>query len=206
MIKHKTQFAMLGKTIYITRCNNFFKELKLSIIAFKKSLLNRMKNDSLPRFVVLNEANYLTGLIGQRGTALLMTIMLLNSILIVALGASSLVNAGVLIGRAQGRSVVSFFAAEAGSERVLWEIRKNNSSLEECDTNVSAPNYKIVDFSEDPAICSDSVIPPSGPFLNLLAPPIQYYVKIATTSPNMKIQSIGSYLKVNRTVELMYAR
>ena len=62
----------------------------------------------------------------KQGTALLMTILILNSILIISLSASRLVVSGIKMSGTQIRSTKAFFAAEAGAERSLYEWRKNS--------------------------------------------------------------------------------
>jgi Tfp pilus assembly protein PilX len=63
----------------------------------------------------------------KQGFALLViSMMVLTFILIVALGASAIVRNGIIMGRGQMESTKAFFAAEAGAERVLWEIWQNN--------------------------------------------------------------------------------
>ena len=63
----------------------------------------------------------------NKGTALLMTILILNVVVLVSLAAAGLVNSGVKMGGTQAKSTKAYFAAEAGAERALWEWRKNQS-------------------------------------------------------------------------------
>ena len=71
----------------------------------------------------------------NNGTALLMTLLILTSILVVALGAASLIVPGIRMSRTQAQSTKAFFAAEAGVERALWEVRKNGYAVPEVDTD-----------------------------------------------------------------------
>jgi hypothetical protein len=60
----------------------------------------------------------------KKGTALLMTVLILNSILIVSLAIAQIVFSGVKMGNKEALSTKAYFAAETGAERVLWEFRK----------------------------------------------------------------------------------
>jgi Tfp pilus assembly protein PilX len=65
----------------------------------------------------------------NRGVILLMTLLILSSILVVTLGASDIVMAGIKMNRQTGYSSIAFFASEAGLEKALWEARKNNNAV-----------------------------------------------------------------------------
>ena len=80
----------------------------------------------------------------KRGTALFMALMILSGALIVSLGAASLVISGMKQGRTQSYSTKAYFAAESGTERVLWEIRKNGFDPSGCAENVDYIKQLIV--------------------------------------------------------------
>jgi len=77
--------------------------------------------------------NYLKN---KKGTALLMTILILNSILIVTLVAAELITAGVKMSGTQARSTKAYFAGEAGAEHILWEFRKNSFGVPGSEGNI----------------------------------------------------------------------
>jgi Tfp pilus assembly protein PilX len=60
----------------------------------------------------------------KAGTALLMTILILNSILLITMASAKLIISSVRESGVQVKSTKAFFAAEAGAERVLYEYRK----------------------------------------------------------------------------------
>ncbi|MDD4902590.1 MAG: hypothetical protein PHE24_05665 [Patescibacteria group bacterium] len=64
----------------------------------------------------------------KAGTALLMTILILNSILLISLAAAKLIVTGVKEGGTQARSTKAYFAAEAGAERMLYEYRQGSNT------------------------------------------------------------------------------
>ena len=129
----------------------------------------------------------------NRGTALMMALLILTSILTVSLGAADLVMSGLKMSGTQARSAIAYFAAEAGAERVLWEIRKNGFDLTGCDTVTN----KYVDFSVNPAICGSSEHPET------LSNSSSYSV-VHTSNPPIAFMSIGSYSGVKRVVEISY--
>ncbi|HTX86817.1 MAG TPA: hypothetical protein VMC41_01980 [Candidatus Nanoarchaeia archaeon] len=64
--------------------------------------------------------------VGSAGTALLMTILILNSIILISLAAAKLIFSGVTESNTQARSTKAYFAAEAGAERILYEYRQTH--------------------------------------------------------------------------------
>lgn len=59
------------------------------------------------------------------GTAILMTMMILGSVLFVVLATSDVIRNGMIASKSQVHSAKAYYAAESGAERILWEIRKN---------------------------------------------------------------------------------
>ncbi|MBU0722427.1 hypothetical protein KKA93_03165 [Patescibacteria group bacterium] len=115
----------------------------------------------------------------QTGIILLLTLFILSGILVVTLVAADLVFAGIKMNRLTGYSNLAFFASEAGIERSLWEVRKNNYVLPNIDT--------INIFS-----------------LNDLGNGSAYQVDYASSTPNVIFKSIGSYLGFKRSIEGSY--
>lgn len=61
----------------------------------------------------------------KSGSALLLTMFIMAGMLIVAMSGASLVFSGIKAGGIQAQSTRAYFAAEAGSEKFLWELRQN---------------------------------------------------------------------------------
>lgn len=116
----------------------------------------------------------------NNGTVLLMTLLILSGILVVALGAASLVTSGIMMSRAQERSTKAYFAAEAGAERALWEVRKNN--------------YAAPDQDQE------------NVFSETLGNGASYSVDYATSSPNIYFTSNGSYRALARSVKIGFVK
>jgi hypothetical protein len=77
-----------------------------------------MSNKNIPntKYQILNTKN--------AGTALLMTILILNAILLITMASAKLIISSVKESGVQVKSTKAYFAAEAGAERVLYEYRK----------------------------------------------------------------------------------
>jgi len=63
----------------------------------------------------------------QKGaTALLLTLLILMSMLFIAITASDIIRNGLQMSQAHLQSTKAYYGAESGTERMLWEIRKNS--------------------------------------------------------------------------------
>lgn len=124
-------------------------------------------------------------------TVLLMTAVVMAAILTVVLTSSEIIRNGVISDKIQLDATKAYFAAEAGAEKLLWDVRFNNltcnvsdcvnfSSPDSCDSTCSASN-----LSENLANNSS-------------------YRVIYDDVSNSKVKSIGRYLSVNRVVEISY--
>jgi len=81
--------------------------------------------------------------INQHGAiTVILTLLILNGLMVIGLGVSALMLAQIKNSRQAGQSVVAFYAADAGSERCLYEVRKNGAA--------SCPYTDVaLDFSAD---------------------------------------------------------
>lgn len=132
----------------------------------------------------------------KKGTALFMTLMILSSVLIISLGAASLIISGLKQGRTQTHSTRAYFAAEAGAERVLWEIRKNLFVPSAC---TAGTDYIVFDNDNSPpntAACGAKQT-------NTLSNNASYFVFYKLSSP-VTLEIIGEYSDVRRSVQLSY--
>jgi len=114
----------------------------------------------------------------NEGTALLMALLVLASILTVSLGTADLIVPGIKMSRTQAQSTKAFFASEAGVEKSLWEIRKNGYFLlEEATDNIF-----------------------NGSLDNIST----YQVDYATSSPMVIFTSTGEYQQTRRSVAVSF--
>lgn len=163
---------------------------------------------------MFNKAKILKKIIKNNdGTILLMTFLILVSILTATIGAASIMVAGIRMGGTQARSTKAYYAAEAGAERILWEIRKNSydiasdccaagcyvafsdpdPSISSIDSYIGACDNDLDDFNETQVLSNGSI----------------YIIKyeydnsdpdFATTT----LTSSGYYSNTKRVVELEY--
>jgi hypothetical protein len=63
----------------------------------------------------------------QGAISILLAVLLLSILLVIGLGISLLMLQQIKMSGQVGRSVVAFYAAEAGTERCLYEVRKNGA-------------------------------------------------------------------------------
>lgn len=141
----------------------------------------------------------------RRGTAIFLALFILAGILIVSLGAANLVVSGLKMSKTQYDSTKAYFAAEAGAERVLWEIRKNGfipssaigCDLTDGDTTNDYINFDNINSDPDPATCGDEQI-------NTLSNGASYSVILKSMGTATSTQSIGSYRDTIRVIEVSY--
>ena len=132
----------------------------------------------------------------NQGTVLFMTMLILTGMLVVVLGAANLVTQGIKMSGGQERSTIAYFAAEAGAERILWEIRNNSFNFGGCsvgnyidfDIINIPPNSATCDFSEHSYILSNNAL---------------YSVVYSSNSP-ITFTSSGVFSDVNRSVDISY--
>jgi hypothetical protein len=116
----------------------------------------------------------------QKGSVLLMTLFILSSILVVALTASQIVDSGIKTGRIQSDSTKAYFAAESGTERVLWEYRKNGYVLPVNDEEVDI--FGIVTLTNQAT----------------------YIVNYKKDSLDVFFTGIGNYMSTKRSVQVNF--
>lgn len=75
-----------------------------------------------------NGKHRILDIFNKAGTALLMTVLILNSIILISLAAAKLIIGGVKDSGIQSRSTKALFAAEAGAERMLYEYRHGSNN------------------------------------------------------------------------------
>ena len=117
--------------------------------------------------------------INKRGSVVLITMLVLTSILTIGFGAASLIASGIIMNRMRINSTVAYVAAEAGAERSLWEVRKNNFVLPDFD---QADIFIMADLGNGAS----------------------YDVDYASSSPIVTLTANGIFKGVRRSVELVF--
>ncbi len=116
----------------------------------------------------------------KSGSALLLVLFILTSVLVVALGGSSVLIAAIKTSGVQSESTKAYFAAEAGAERVLYEVRKNQS------INLA--------LTHRDNILGEYVLPGGSSYT------VNYTEKI----PKITFTGLGSYDRTRRSVEVSF--
>lgn len=127
--------------------------------------------------MLINKAlkKYLGNLKEKRGSALILTMFIMAGMLIVAMGGAYVVLLGIKAGGIQAQSTKAYYAAEAGAERLLWELRWNG--------------YEYATTS-DPYIFSDTLSTGCG------------YEVYFMGFPPFIFRSIGEFQNSKRSVEI----
>jgi Tfp pilus assembly protein PilX len=114
----------------------------------------------------------------QRGSALLMTVLILAGIITVALNAASVVMSGTILSGVQERSTLAFYAAESGAEKFLYEARINN--------NLPATNVNNLYGT------------------STLSNNAKYIVDYGTTTLSISATSTGFFMETKRIIGLIF--
>ncbi len=146
----------------------------------------------------------------QGAAAILLTLLILSTMLFVALTASSIIQNGLQMSRAHINSTKAYYGAEAGVERMLWEIRKNgHDPISDLWVNDNCVHFTISgDIHSSPtALCSSSNVHQTLAY-NGVKYLVHYHFDVNTPSPpdnTVKLKSVGVYNNITkRAVEISY--
>lgn len=155
-------------------------------------------------------------------TAIMMIVVVMGGMLFVSLTVGQIVVNGLVSGRTQVRSTIAFYAAEAGSERFLWEIRQNGnlvnlpsagggnclSDRNFCFDEMNDGNTPTADLiwpcQDLDVLDCDSIGAPPNYNHQLLSNDARYELYHQYSAPDTTITSTGSYLGINRIIEIEY--
>ncbi len=121
----------------------------------------------------------------QKGSALLLSLLLITSIIVIAMGGSSLALSGIRMAGVQSQSVKAYFAAEAGAEELLYKVRQS----------------KEIDFSNNPVHeeIEESFLNSGSNFF------VIFFEKASASNNNENtFISIGTFLNTRRSVDLRF--
>lgn len=141
----------------------------------------------------------------QKGVSMiLLSVLVLSAMTVIALSVSDIVRNGILMGRTQVESTKAFFAAEAGAERILWEVWQYG--LEPGALCSSGDYFCFDNTSYDILSCDPSPPCPGGQTDDrLLTNGAHYSVIYDFANPTTTMTSIGSYGGVSsRVIQLLY--
>lgn len=117
----------------------------------------------------------------KKGSALILTMFILTGMLIVAMSSSYVILLGIRAAGIQSQSTKAYYAAEAGAENLLWEMRHNTYVY---------PNQP-----------SDSLVLLNGTML--YSSDVTYKVYFSRFYP-LVFTSIGDYKNTKRSVEIEF--
>lgn len=111
------------------------------------------------------------------GSALLLALFIMTSIMIVAFSGATTILTGLKTSGTETRSFKAYFGAEAGAEHLLWEVRKNGYDL--------------------------GVYSATSTFTGTLENSASYLVDYKSFNPII-FTSVGSYGNTKRSVEISF--
>lgn len=157
----------------------------------------------------------------QGGTALFITMVIMSGFLLITLTASDVIRNGLTMSKTQMESTKAYFAAEAGAERILWDIRRTGppAAIEPGDggggtglCQVTPGKYCFTKVQAgDISSCVGSLVNcPASPVTDSQKLSNEAFYKIYfqfegdVTLSTTTLSSRGSIMDVNRTVEVSY--
>jgi len=132
------------------------------------------------------------------GTAILLVLLVMSSFLVVTLTMSDLVINGFRMDKTQLESTKAYFAAEAGAERILYEIRKKGFAT----TIGPCVNGDYIDYS--PGNCDVNDCCNVIEFLYPLSNSAEYKTVYSFNTPTTTFSNVGVFDNVQRKVEIKY--
>lgn len=129
-----------------------------------------------------------------KGSALLYVVLLLSILLTAVFGLSTIVSSQIVIMRGVGDSIIAFYAADAGVERMLGSIVASTEPLQQTGTDfVFSNTFSNGSFYEVKIYCRN------GGGLQCGSIPEDSLC----SADNYCIKSIGSYKKSKRAIKVM---
>ena len=116
----------------------------------------------------------------KKGSSLLITLLIMSALLSIAIGLSRLSLGEIILSRDTSRSLIAYYAAEAGVECQMFADRV-------------VPTFCGIPANKNT---------PANPWC--LSAGVCVETTSVSATPNRKIQSTGSYKDVRRAIELTY--
>jgi hypothetical protein len=129
-------------------------------------------------------------------TALYLVLVMMSSFFLITLTAADIVRNGIKMSGSQLDSTKAYYAAEAGAERIIWEMRENNFDTTSCNSGDK------IDFS---AGACDSVNCCSLAGLSYsLSNNATYTIQYDFSAPDTILMCAGGFGDVERKIQLKY--
>lgn len=143
------------------------------------------------------------------GTILMITVLVLSSILMITLVVNDVSRSNVVMSWEQFHSAKAFYAAEAGAEKMMWNIRKNNLDPGVGDAADFCPDPSskfcfnaLVDGDINDCVASIGVCGIES--AQKLSNDAIYSISFEYAAPTTTLLSLGSFGEINRVIELRY--
>ncbi|MCF7860391.1 pilus assembly PilX N-terminal domain-containing protein [Patescibacteria group bacterium] len=120
-------------------------------------------------------------LANQSGSALMLTLFILSAVMLIVIGGATTIASGLKMGRNQAYSTRAYFAAEAGAERALYEVRQESAFVD------------LEDVGEENVFGTTTLSIGS-----------EYTVNYDAFTPVIIFTSIGGFRGTQRSVELNF--
>jgi Tfp pilus assembly protein PilX len=142
---------------------------------------------------------------GQRGgTIILLVMFMLMAIVTSSLAAAEIVRLGLIMSRSQVHSNKAYFAAEAGAERILWEMRKNDFLAAATCTNGEKICFNADETINDCLASCDAPLTATTTLSNGANSIINYNYITDGIKSTTTLTCWGNFSDVRRKVELKY--
>ena len=137
----------------------------------------------LIKFILLFEISSLKDFLRQKikGSAMILTMFILSGMLIIAMSGAYIVLLGIISSGTQAQSTRAYFAAEAGVERLLWEVRVDGLNPEST--------------SEAYSLLAGDLEPLSAAW---------YEVFYLYSAPDRFFTSVGEFQNIKRSVDVRF--
>ena len=136
-------------------------------------------------------------------TLILMTLLVLTGVLAVSLSVSEVVRIGLTMSKTQINSTMSYYAAEAGMERILWEIRK-----QEFNIPIECVSGECINFlaggAIDMADPCDATCTSAAKYFTLASNDSTYRIFYDEVGIDSIITSAGNSREVNRVLKAQF--
>jgi hypothetical protein len=129
-------------------------------------------------------------------TALFLVLVMMSSFFLITLTAADIARNGLKMSGSQLDSTKAYYAAEAGAEKMIWEIRKNGFNTAVCN-----PSGEKIDF--DIGSCNVDCCTPAGRSYSLTNS-ATYTIEYKLDTPTTTLMCAGGFKDLERKIQLKY--
>ena len=135
----------------------------------------------------------------NQGLSITLTMILLSIMLVIAIGATDILNKSLRSSNISGRSTVAYLAAESGAEKMLW-FAVNDVSFESNFAACSTGGY--IDIHDSTSFkCAEY-----DHLIDLTNPDYYYKARYTRSGIYHVYETIGNYFGSRRNIEMKYVK